>query len=279
MLPEELHDLAERILTRRCEMQNIELKRAAKGTPEKLYNSLSSFSNQSGGGIILFGIDEKNNFEVTGVYDPQDLQTIVTEQALQMEPVVRPVFTVAEYKGKTIVSAEIAECETISKPCFYRAAGRIRGSYIRVGESDQPMTEYEVYSYEAYRKKIRDELRTVDRAGIQDLYKDTLTEYFIKLRQAKPNLSRHTEERILQLQGITDEDRPTVAGLLLLGEYPQAFFPQMSITAMLVDGTEIGPVGESGARFCTFMTFPRAAAARKKAPLLQSPSTVSLPGV
>ena len=142
MLPEELHDLIDRILTRRCEMQNIELKRAAKGTPEKLYDSLSSFANQSGGGIILFGIDEKNDFEITGVYDPQDLQTKVTDQALQMEPVVRPVFTVTEYSGKTIVSAEIPECETISKPCFYRAAGRIRGSYIRVGESDQLMTEY-----------------------------------------------------------------------------------------------------------------------------------------
>lgn len=249
MLPEELHDLVDRILSRRCEMQNIELKRAAKGTPEKLYDSLSSFANQSGGGIILFGIDEKNDYAITGVYDPQDLQTKVTDQALQMEPVVRPVFTVTEYDGNTVVSAEIPECETISKPCFYRAAGRIRGSYIRVGESDQPMTEYEVYSYEAYRKKIRDELRTVDRADTGDFYKDTLTEYFIKLRQAKPNLARHTEERILQLQGLTEDGHPTVAGLLLLGEYPQAFFPQMSITAMLVDGTEIGAVGASGARF------------------------------
>lgn len=249
MLSEELYNLIERILAQKCEMQNIELKKAEKGTPERLYDSLSSFSNQSGGGTIIFGIDEKNNYAVTGVYDAQDLQTKVTNYALQMEPIVRPVFTVTTYDGKTIVSAEISECEITEKPCFYKAAGRVRGSYIRVGESDQPMTEYEVYSYEAYRRKIRDELRIVERASIDDFNSDLLGEYLLKLRQAKPILSKHSPEKILQLQGLTENNTPTVAGVMLLCDYPQAFFPQMSITAMLVDGTEIGEIGESGARF------------------------------
>jgi len=34
------------------------LKAAFKGCPEKLYDTLSSFSNQDDGGIILFGIDK-----------------------------------------------------------------------------------------------------------------------------------------------------------------------------------------------------------------------------
>lgn len=32
------------------------------------------------------------------------------------------------------------------------------------GDSDRLMTEYEVYSYEAFKKKIQDELRTTERA-------------------------------------------------------------------------------------------------------------------
>ena len=87
---------------------------------KRLYDTLSSFSNQVGGGIILFGIDEKINFEITGVYDAQDLQAKVAAQALQMEPVVRPVFTVAEMNGRTVVSAEISECDIFDKPCFYK---------------------------------------------------------------------------------------------------------------------------------------------------------------
>lgn len=249
MLPGELYELAREIIQSKCERQNIELKSAHKGTPQRLYVSLSSFSNHTGGGIILFGIDEKNNFEITGVYDPQDLQTQVTNQALQMEPIVRPVFTVTEIDGKSIVSAEISECDIFDKPCYYKGAGRLRGSYIRVGEADLPMTEYEIYSYEVFKRKIQDELRTVDRADMDSFDRDALTEYYLKLKRMKPNLAKQSDEKILQLQGLTDKGKPTVAGIMMLGEYPQAFFPQLSVTAMVVDGTRFGDLGSNGERF------------------------------
>ena len=249
MLPTELAELVQEVIHHKCERQNIELKRAGKGTPEKLYDTLSSFSNQSGGGIILFGIDEKNNYEITGVYDAQDLQTKVASQVLQMEPVVRPVFTVAEIEGRIIVSAEIAECDIFDKPCFYKGAGRLRGSYIRVGDADMPMTEYEIYSYEVFKRKIQDELRAVERADMDSFDKNALAEYFIRLRRVKPNLANLPDEKILQLQGITDHGKPTVAGIMMLGEYPQAYFPQLSVTAMVVDGTAVGELGKNGERF------------------------------
>lgn len=249
MLPEELNALIETVLKNKSELQYVELKKAGQGAPEKIYDTLSSFSNQYGGGTIIFGIDEKNNYDICGVYDAQDLQVKVTQKALQMEPAVRPIFTVTEYSGKTVVSAEISEVDTNDKPCFYKAAGRLRGSYIRVGESDEPMSEYEVYSFEAYKKKIRDELRTVERSSVDDFNKETLEEYFLKIRHAKENLAKHSPEKILALQGLTNEGIPTVAGLMVLGDYPQAFFPQMSITAMVVDGTVFGELGGSGERF------------------------------
>lgn len=108
---------------------------------------MSSFAKQDGGGIILFGIDEKDDYKLVGVYDAQDLQKKVGEQALQMEAIIRPFFTVAKQEGKTLVSAEISECDMVDKPCFYKGAGRLKGSYIRLGEADQPMTGYEIYAY------------------------------------------------------------------------------------------------------------------------------------
>lgn len=56
------------------------------GCPKRLYDTLSSFSNQDSGGVLLFGIDEKSGFVPVGVYDAQDLQKKVTEQCNQMEP-------------------------------------------------------------------------------------------------------------------------------------------------------------------------------------------------
>ena len=166
-----------------------------------------------------------------------------------MEPVIRPVFTVADYEGKTVVSAEIPECDINDKPCYYKGAGRLRGSYIRVGDADLPMTEYEVYSYEAYKKKIRDELRIVERASVDDFSKKLLDEFFIKLRSTKSQLATLDDRKILRLQGMTDHDNPTVVGTLLLCEYPQAFFPQLGITAMVVDGIEFGLANQDGVRF------------------------------
>ena len=249
MLTEELRNLIDKLLARKCEMQNIELKSASGGTPEKLYDTLSGFANQSGGGIIIFGLQEKPEFKVIGVYDAQDLQVKVTNYALQMEPVIRPVFTVTDYDGKTVVSAEIPECDINDKPCYYKGAGRLRGSYVRVGDADLPMTEYEVYSYEAYKKKIRDELRIVERASVEDFSKKLLDEFFVKLRNTKSQLAMLDDQKILRLQGMTDHDKPTVVGTLLLCDYPQAFFPQLGITAMVVDGTEFGVSNQAGVRF------------------------------
>ena len=72
MLASELVSLINQIKQKRTEEQRIELKKADKGTPQRLYDILSSFSNQSGGGIIVFGIDEDNQYNVCGVYDPKD---------------------------------------------------------------------------------------------------------------------------------------------------------------------------------------------------------------
>lgn len=249
MLEEELVQLVNKITSEKCEKQHIELKKALGGTPTKLYDTLSSFSNQIGGGIILFGIDEDSGYKVAGVYDAQDLQKKVVEQSLQMEPVVRPLFTVATVGGKIVVSAEISECDIYDKPCFYKGAGRLRGSYIRVGDSDQPMTEYEIYSYEAFKRRIHDELRTVDRATMSYLQKDNMTEYLIKLRRQKTNLANLEDQRILETQGISQAGLPTLAGLMLLAEYPQEFFPQLSVTAMVVQGKEMGELGDDGERF------------------------------
>ena len=100
MTTEELIDLLKEIQKNKCETQNLELKSAEQGCPKRLYDTLSSFSNQDEGGVIVFGIDETQMYKEVGVYDPQDLQKKVNEQCLQMEPLVRPLLTVAEKDEK-----------------------------------------------------------------------------------------------------------------------------------------------------------------------------------
>ncbi|MDR3185494.1 MAG: putative DNA binding domain-containing protein [Christensenellaceae bacterium] len=238
MTSEALLDLIKKVQIERCETQTIEIKAAREGTPKKLYDTLSSFSNQDNGGVIIFGVDEESGFAAVGVYDAQDLQKKVGEQCKQMEPEVRPLFTVLEFDGKMFVSAEIAGIEIEFRPCFYKGVGRLKGAYTRVGDADLVMSEYEVYSYESYKRKIHDDLNLAPRATFADIDKDKLDEYLTRLKLAKPRFAGLAYEDILRLQGIALDGKPTVAGVMLFGKFPQSFFPQLSVTAMVAVGND-----------------------------------------
>lgn len=238
------------IRIQKTEKQNIELKSAHYGCPTRLFDSLSSFSNQDSGGIIIFGIDEDNDYNIAGVYDAQDLQKKVNEQCKQMEPLVRALFTVCEIEGKIVVSAEIPGTDITQRLVFYKGAGRINGSYIRVGESDERMSEYEIYSYEAFRKRIRDDIRTLDNVSSNILNKNMLDNYLNDVKKERKNLSSDvSDEEILECMGVLNDGKPTLSGILNFSKYPQGYFPQLCINAVVVPGTEIGDLGDDGERF------------------------------
>lgn len=250
MQADALRKLVTDIYNKQSESQNIEIKAAANGCPTRLFDTLSSFSNQDEGGVIVFGLDEKEGFAVKGVYDAHDLQKKVTEQCKQMEPSVRALFTICEIDGKVIVSAEIPGADISERPVFYKGVGRIKGSYVRVGESDEPMSEYEIYSYEAFRKRIRDDIRTIDNAKMQLMDETRMKNYLDAVKAERSNLADNvSQEEILELMGITVEGTPTLAGLMTFSKYPQTYFPQLCITAVALPGTEMGAVGDDGERF------------------------------
>lgn len=249
MTSQELLDILSEIQTRKCETRIMEIKAAKYGCPKRLYDTLSSFSNQDDGGVIVFGVDEEDNYRECGVYDPQDLQTQINHQCHQMEPAVRPLLTVAEKDGKKFVSAEIPGIDLSDRPCFYKGAGRLSGSYVRIGESDERMTEYEIYSYDAFRKKYQDDIREVSRAMLSALDQDLLDTYIKQLKREKPNLSNLSVEEIRELMSITRNGKVTISSVLLFCRYPQAFFPQLGIIATAFPGDEIGEAGETGERF------------------------------
>ena len=249
MLPEELIDLVSKTVHQKAETQTLELKAAHVDCPKRLYDTLSSFSNQDSGGILLFGVDETKSFEVVGVYDLQSLQKKVTEQCNQMEPPVRAVFTVAEIDGKPVCSAEIPAIDLSERPCYYKGAGRVKGSYIRVGDADLPMTDYELYSYEAFRKHLYDDERPIERASLKALNQDVLQRYVLEKRIDRPGFGKLSEPEQYELLNITRNGTPTLAATLNFAIYPQGYLPQLGITAIVVPGTEIGSLAEDSARF------------------------------
>ena len=121
----------------KSETQTVEVKSAHLGVP-KVRDTLSSFSNQDDGGIILFGLDESEDFRAVGVFDVQALQKGITEQCNMIEPTVRAIFSVLEIqKGIYILVAEIPSVPFDKRPAYYIPMGRTGGSFIRVGDADK----------------------------------------------------------------------------------------------------------------------------------------------
>ncbi|MBR5231057.1 MAG: putative DNA binding domain-containing protein [Clostridia bacterium] len=249
MVENELRELIKQIQLRGCESQTTEVKSANGGCPEKLYDTISSFSNQNSGGVFVFGLNEKEDFKKVGVYNAQDLQKRVMEYCEQMTPVVRPIFTVYDEGGMVFVAAEIPPVDITDRPCFKTAKGRLHGSYIRVGDADKPMTEYEVYSYEAFRKKYQDDVRGIERASFATLDQTKLDAYIALKVKERPHLALTSPTQQYELTGITRDGQITMTAILLFGIYPQAFFPQLSIIATCVPNEKMGIVDNAGNRF------------------------------
>jgi ATP-dependent DNA helicase RecG len=220
------------------------------GAPGRLYDTMSSFSNQDDGGIIVFGLSEDKAFDVVGVYNAQDLQKKVGEQCMEMEPPIRALFTVCEISGRFVVSAEIPPVDISERPVYYKGAGRVKGSYVRVGEADERMSEYEIYSFDAYRKRVQDDRKIVPEARLSLFNVERLEDYMKSVKDNRENLRINvSDEDILELMGVTSEGVPTVAGVLSFSKYPQGYFPQLCVTAVTIPGNDMGDIGDEGERF------------------------------
>ena len=256
MTSDELQRLIAEVQQRQSELNNVEVKSAHAGTPKRLYESLSAFANRVDGGVVLFGLDESHDFKVVGVGNAHRLQEEIGHLATnEMEPALRPEFTVEGVDGQTVVAVEIDEIATTQKPCHYKPAGLQKGSYIRVGNTNRQMTDYEIFGYVSARAQPTFDEEPIAEARIEDLDQQKLEDYLAQLRRARPKakfLSGPSERVLAHLRIIRDVEgtfRPTLAGLLTFGKHPQEFLPQLVITFLQYYGTTDTEKTPRGERF------------------------------
>lgn len=132
---------------------------------------------------------------------------------------------------------------------------------MRVGNTNRPMTEYEVFGYLSGRgQPIHDEELVRD-ATMNDLNPDHLEDYLSRIRKARHRsgfLEGDRDEVLSKLRVMgSDKGRlcPTVAGLLMFGKYPQEFFPQLMITFVQYYGTTEDEKTPQGARYLDSRSF------------------------
>src|SRR5438067_3959214 len=256
MTRDEVRQLIADVQKRQSELASVEVKAARGGTPRRLYEPLSAFANRTGGGVLLFGLDESRDFSIVGVGDAHRLQEEIAHLASSdMEPALRPHFLVDEIEGETVVAVEVDEVPAAQKPCFYKPSGLPKGAYLRVGNTNRQMTEYEVFGYLSSRGQPTYDEESIPNATLDDLDNRLLDEYLARLRQTRPGssfLDGSREEVLTRLHIVARNGaiaRPTLAGLLMFGKYPQEFLPQLMVTFVQYYGTTEEERTPQGARF------------------------------
>ena len=233
----------------------MEAKAAHTGTPADLFKPLSAFANRPGGGVLLFGLDEDAGFKVVGVGNPRKLQEDLSGLAAQMEPPLRPSFSVEEIEGGSVVAVEVPEISYDQKPCYHRPHGLHEGSFIRVGNSTRRMSDYEIYSFISSRTQPKFDAEPILEATLEDLDRSKLEDYLAQQKKARPSApywSLPFEQILKQLRIMSEVDsilHPTLAGLLMFGSYPQRFEQQMVVIFLQYYGTTTTEEAPSGERF------------------------------
>src|SRR5689334_12774941 len=112
MTDDEVAEAIAALRSARTDFADIEAKRATTDLPRSVRESLSSFSNTAGGGIIILGLDESANFAATGVNDPGRMLAALSDLCNNnMEPPLRPVTGIHQFEGVSLVVVEVPELD------------------------------------------------------------------------------------------------------------------------------------------------------------------------
>ncbi|MBT1174876.1 putative DNA binding domain-containing protein [Bifidobacterium sp. LC6] len=256
---EEIDALLNPLRSAQSDTQSIEIKEAAGGLPASLTETISAFANGTGGTIIL-GISEHDDFSPVQGFQAKPIAEALAQMCRdKTTPPLQPLIGIATYRDSAIVIAVIDEIDPLSKPCYVRTRGRYSGSFIRVWDGDRKLSHYEIDRLLENRSQPTHDRALVADASISDLLPDLLQSILAARRKQSPRIFGNlSDEEALQSLGIVKVDstgtlRPTVAGLLVAGNYPQQFMPRVNITFTCYPGYD--KVFAGGVKFidnCSF---------------------------
>ena len=256
---EELAAAVERMRLAGTDLTEYELKSAAGGFPQSTTDTISAFANTVGGSMV-FGIAEKGGFHAVRDLDVKLVQSGCAHAARELvEPPVAASIMVLEFESRPVVVANIPEAHTRQKPCYVRKLGQMNGSFIRTGDGDHKMSLYEIDRFiENQHRSARNDAAIVRDAAIGDLDAGLLSGWLSRVRQTTLGRSGESDEDLMANRRVAaiDEEgvlRPTLAGIMALGKYPQKFFPRLNVVFTSYPTPRKGEVGSGGSRFADIL--------------------------
>lgn len=251
----ELLDLIKNLQSGNPEMIPVKAIKGPSQLPIDLWKTLSAFSNSPGGGTVLLGVDENEEFEISGVSSTIQLREEMDTLCSQMSPRLDPLVQDFRVMDKDILVVEVGELTPEDKPCYYRGKGIYTGSWIRSGKSERMLSSYEIQSLSEMGRSPRYDAEPMEGTTLNDL-DPILLKGFIERMRARPGtpFSKWTDQEVLEASKVLVRDRfgkyvVSLGGWLCFAPYPQKFFPSLCVTLMRFPTPVAGETGPGGERF------------------------------
>ena len=204
---------------RDIEWDDFEVKAAKSELPKNVWETVSAFSNTSGGWIVLGVKQSGRTFEVQGVDNieklEQDFLGTLRSGKFNQTIFARPKrYDVDDCK---LLAFYIPEVDM--KPIYF---GNPANTFIRMGSGDQRATEGEIramFRNQSFGKKTEE---TIPESGFQMLNPDSLHNYRFALGETSnlPDLRDVNDTEFCECVNITNNGLLTYAGLLMFGKSP-----------------------------------------------------------
>lgn len=167
-LPEDLKTAIERMRLIGSDTQHYEVKAAGQGLPESLAETVSAFANRDGGTIIL-GLDEKNRFAPVVGFNAKSVADALLRLGNDLTPPCRLEIERYPFEGSEIVVGAVGPVALDQRPCFITRKGVWTGSYIRTGDGDKRLTNYEIDRMREFHRQPAFDREPVYEASLSDL--------------------------------------------------------------------------------------------------------------
>jgi len=200
------------------EWDDFEVKEAADALPKNIWETVSAFSNTSGGWLVLGVKQIGKRFDIQGINNAEKIESDLMNALRGGRKMNFPLFPMAkkyDIDGKTILAFHFDSSP--QKPIFFTT---INNTFIRSGSGDRRATDSEIaamYRDQMFGCKSEEK---VSGTGFNDLNMMSLETYRNHVRYYNPSFPFKdlSDVRFCEQTGIIKGGELTYAGLLMLGK-------------------------------------------------------------
>ena len=200
---------------------------------QEAIETAAAFANTNGG-VILIGVSDTG--EIRGItIGKETLRNWSNRIAQATEPRVIVDVESVDVVEKSVLVVHIAEASI--KPVSVRGV-----CYKRVGNSNRVMSPQEIAQMHLNAIGQSWDQLLVTRAGIDDI-DEKKVEWYLTRRETTRNVAKPQDMSqtalLRNIDGLSDENIPTHAGILFFGKYPQRFFQNAQLRVVRFKGISV----------------------------------------